>query len=62
MASVRINLGITTMKNIESSNHIVRSLAVAFTQIGNKLIHKIVMWLVVYWMNQLYVDPQDNVI
>ena len=34
MATVRRNLGITTMKNIESSNHIVKSLAAAFTSIG----------------------------
>ena len=36
MAIVRINLGITTMKNIKSSNHIVQSLAVAFTSTGKK--------------------------
>ena len=36
MATVRRNLGITTMKNIESSNYIVKSLAVAFTLIGKK--------------------------
>ena len=36
MATVRRNLGIRTMKNIESSNHIVKSLAVAFTPIGEK--------------------------
>ena len=36
MATVRRNLGIRTMKNIESSNHIVKSLAVAFTSIGKK--------------------------
>ena len=36
MATVRRNLGITTMKNMESSNHIVKSLAVAFTSIGKK--------------------------
>ena len=34
MVLVRRNLGITTMKNIKSSNHIVRSLFVAFTSIG----------------------------
>ena len=34
METVRRNLGITTMKNMESSNHIVKSLATAFTQIG----------------------------
>ena len=34
MATVRRNLGITTMKNIESSNHIVKSLASSFTSIG----------------------------
>ena len=36
MASVRRNLGITTMKNMESSNHIVKSLTAAFTSIGKK--------------------------
>ena len=36
MATVRRNLGITTMKNIKSSNHIVKSLAAAFTSIGKK--------------------------
>ena len=34
MAIVRRNLGIRTMKNIKSSNHIVKSLATAFTSIG----------------------------
>jgi len=36
MATVRRNLGIRTLKNIESSNHIVKSLAAAFTSIGKK--------------------------
>ena len=36
MATVRRNLGIRTMKNIESSNHIVKSLAAAFASIGKK--------------------------
>ena len=36
MAIVRRNLGITTMKNIESSNHIVKSLDAVFTSIGKK--------------------------
>ena len=36
MATVRRNLGIRTMKNIESSNHIVKSLATTFTSIGKK--------------------------
>ena len=36
MATVRRNLGITTMKNIKSSNHIVKYLAIAFTSIGKK--------------------------
>ena len=36
MTTVRRILGIRTMKNIESSNHIVKSLAVAFTSIGKK--------------------------
>ena len=36
MAIVRRNLGIRTMKNIKSSNHIVKSLATAFTSIGKK--------------------------
>ena len=36
MGTVRINLGIRTMKNIKSSNHIVKSLATAFTWIGKK--------------------------
>ena len=62
MATVRRNIGITTMKNIESSNHIVKSLSIAFTLIGKKLVQKTVMWLIVYWLNQLYVDPQDNIV
>ena len=57
METVRRNLGIITMKNIKSSNHIVKSLVVAFTLIGKKLVHRTVMWLVMYWLNQLYVDP-----
>ena len=36
METVRRNLGITTMKNIKSSNHIVKSLLAAFTSIGKK--------------------------
>ena len=36
METVRRNLRITTMKSIESSNHIVKSLAAAFTSIGKK--------------------------
>ena len=36
MATVRRNLGIRTMKNIESSNHIVKSRAATFTSIGKK--------------------------
>ena len=36
MPTVRRNLCITTMKNMESSNHIVKSLAIAFTSIGKK--------------------------
>ena len=34
MASVRRILGIRTMNNIESSNHIVKYLVAAFTSIG----------------------------
>ena len=36
MEIVRRNLGIRTMKNIESINHIVKSLAATFTLIGKK--------------------------
>ena len=36
IATVRRNLGITTMKNMESSNHIVKYLAAAFTSIRKK--------------------------
>ena len=36
MATVRRKLGIRTLKNIKSSNHIVKSLAAAFTSIGKK--------------------------
>ena len=36
MTSVRKKLGIRTLKNIESSNHIVKSLAAAFTSISKK--------------------------
>ena len=36
VATVRRNLGITTMNNVESSNHIIKSLAAAFTSIGKK--------------------------
>ena len=45
METVRRNLGIRTMKNIESSNHIVKSLVAAFTSIVKKLVHRTVMWL-----------------
>ena len=62
METIRRNVGITTMKNIESSNHIVKSLVAAFTRLVKKLVHKTVMWLLVYWLNQLYVDPQDNIV
>ena len=34
--AITTNLGITTMKNMESSNHIVKSLATTFTSIGKK--------------------------
>ena len=37
MATVRRNLGITTMKNMESINHIVKSLTATFTSIGKKI-------------------------
>ena len=37
IATVRRNLGIRTMKNIELSNHIVKSLAAAFTSIGKNI-------------------------
>ena len=40
MATVRRNLGIRTLNNIESSNHIVKSLVVAFTSIGKKTCSK----------------------
>ena len=33
---VRRNLGIRTMKNIESSNYIIKSLVATFTSIGKK--------------------------
>ena len=36
MPTVRRNLGIRTMKNIESSNHIVKYFAATFTSIGKK--------------------------
>ena len=36
MASVRKRLGIITLKNIKSSNNIVKSLVAAFTSIGKK--------------------------
>ena len=36
MAIVRRKLGIRTLKNIKSSNHIVKCLVVAFTSIGKK--------------------------
>ena len=36
MATVRRNLSIRTMKNIESTNHIVKSLAASLTSIGKK--------------------------
>ena len=36
METVRRNLGIRKMKNIKSSNHILKSLATAFTSIGKK--------------------------
>ena len=37
MASVRKELGILTLKNIKSSNHIVKYIVVAFTSIGKKI-------------------------
>ena len=37
METVRRHLGITTMKNIKSSNHIVKSLAATFTSTGKKM-------------------------
>ena len=36
MEIIRIDLGIRTLKNIESSNHIVKSLSPTFTLIGKK--------------------------
>ena len=36
MENVRIKLGIRTLNNIESINHIVKSIAAAFTSIGKK--------------------------
>ena len=36
MGNVRRNLGIRTMNNIKSSNHIAKYLAAAFTSIGKK--------------------------
>ena len=36
MATVRRNLGIRKMKNIKSSNHIVKSLTATFTSIDKK--------------------------
>ena len=36
MATVRRKLGIRTLNNIKSSNHIVKSLDAAFTSIGKK--------------------------
>ena len=36
MATARRKLGMRTLNNIESSNHIVKSLASAFTSIGKK--------------------------
>ena len=40
MEIVIINLGIRTLKNIKSSNHIVKYLVVAFTSIGKKTCSK----------------------
>ena len=53
METVRKQLGLRTLKNIESSNHIVKSPVVAFTSIGKKNVHRTVMWLVVSSLNQL---------
>ena len=36
MATIRGNLSIRTLKNIESNNHIVKSHTAAFTSIGKK--------------------------
>ena len=36
METVRRKLGITTLKNIESSNHIIKSLIATFTSIGKQ--------------------------
>ena len=36
MATIRRNLGIRTLNNIESTNHIAKSLTATFTSIGKK--------------------------
>ena len=55
METVRRNLGIRTMKNIESSNHIVKYLAATFTSIGKKnrsqdcnVAHRVLVESIVY--------------
>ena len=62
MAAVRRKLGIITLKNIESSNHIVKSLVVALTSIGKKTCSQDCNVAHIVLVNQSYVDPQDNVI
>ena len=62
MESVRKKLGIRALKNIESSNHIVKSLDAAFTSIGKKTHSQDYNVACLYCLNQLYVDPQDNVV
>ena len=62
MATVRINLGITTTNNIESINHIVKSLAAAFTSIGKKTCSQECNVARCVLAKSIDVDPQDNVI
>ena len=55
LAIVRRKIFIKILKNIESSDHIVKFLIDAFTSIGkkSKKVHKIIMWLATYWLSQL---------
>src|SRR5713226_3853681 len=62
MATVRRNLGIRTLKNIESSNHIFKSLADAFTSIGKNTHSQDCNVARCVLAESIVVDPQDNVV
>ena len=62
METIRRNLGIRTMKNINQVIALLNLLLLHSHRLVKKLVHKTVRWLVMYWLNQFYVDPQDNIV